>query len=153
MLVLQQSCPLDDLEQRVTKMRAQAGELLKDGDVQQAYELMVQSAPDVRIFIEPFITARVLHSTPNATSNATLQCVEAAFSHEGLPIYGQVRSDGYLGVHGVCGLPVVLSREGWQPIKGQSLSAQEQDRLLACNRSITEAVQVAMCGEPGHACT
>jgi malate dehydrogenase len=135
---------LDDLDTCVANAREQVTSLLEQAYVQQAYDLMLQGRPDVRIFIEPFITAKVLHSTPNATSNATLQCVAAALTNDPQPLHGQVLSDGHFGdIHGVCGIPVTLSRSGWKASSHCTLTTAERARLQRCAQSIADANQIA----------
>lgn len=103
------------LGERVAALQAQVVELVKACKVAEAYEVTRHALPDARIFVEPFITARSMHSTPNATSNATLQCIAAALACDHRRIHCQVSLHGeVLDLHGTCGVPVTLTRDGWR---------------------------------------
>jgi malate dehydrogenase len=71
--------------------------------------------PDARIVVEPTITAQSIHSTPNATANATLHLIAAALTADRRRVHGQVRLAGEaLCIDGVCGFPIAIGREGWR---------------------------------------
>jgi len=56
-----------------------------------------------------------MHSTPNATANATLQLIIAALTADKRRVHGQVKLAGEaLGIAGVCGFPIMIGREGWR---------------------------------------
>ena len=93
--------------------------------------------PDARIFVEPFVTAHCIHSTPNATANATLQLIAAALAGDGRAVNGQVRLCGEAhGVTGVCGIPLTLNRQGWLPALPCWLDDTARGAIAACAASI-----------------
>src|ERR1700733_6905822 len=125
------------LRERVRTVQDEVRQLLRDGYVAEAYEATRRALPDARIFVEPFITAYSMHSTPNATSNAVLQCIAAALAGDRRRIHGQVKLEGeFLGLHGTCGVPATLSRDGWQVDNLDGVTPLEKDLLLDSAASI-----------------
>ena len=127
------------LRERVAALQASVVELLGAGRVAEAYEATRHALPDARIFVEPFITAHSMSSTPNATANATLQCLAAAIASDRRRIHGQVLLEGeVLDLHGTCGVPITLSRDGWHPEPLDWLDASEKQMLLNAAGSIRD---------------
>jgi malate dehydrogenase len=95
--------------------------------------------PDARIFVEPYITAHCMHSTPNATANATLQCIAAALANDHRRIHGQVVLRGeVLDLNGVCGVPLTVGTNGWHAEALDWLEANEIEAVKRAARSIEE---------------
>jgi malate dehydrogenase len=133
------------LEDRVKTLRYEVGQLLLEERVAKAYELASQALPDARIFVEPFITAHSMHSTPNATANATLQCIAAALANDRRRVHGQVLLKGeVLGVNGICGVPLTLGSEGWHAEPLDWLDSDEITAVMKCVQSINEFVSGIM---------
>jgi malate dehydrogenase len=129
------------LRERVSALHDKANQLLMAGQVAEAYEAARDALPDARIFVEPFITVRSMHSTPNATSNATLQCIAAALASDRRRVHGQVRLEGdVLDLHGTCGLPITLGRDGWRPEPLDWLSVCEKELLAGSIASINDFI-------------
>jgi malate dehydrogenase len=125
------------LEERVLKLRAGVLECIEAQQVSEAYETTRQALPDARIFVQPFITWRITHSTPNATANSTLRFLTAALADNATPLHGQVLLHGeFLGIEGICGVPLAVSRHGWRVDAGGSLSPGEQHQVLQAAKSI-----------------
>ena len=103
------------LAERAGALRAEVEGLLAQTRVADAYAASRAALPDARIFVEPFITLHCLHSTPNATANATASLIGALLADDGRQVHGQVRLEGEaLGVHGVFGVNLSLGRPGWR---------------------------------------
>jgi malate dehydrogenase len=103
------------LPSRVQQLQSQVQAYLALGELQKAYQVAEESLPDARIFVEPFITASAIHSTPNATANAVLNCIRGWKANDDRTLHAQVMLDGELeGRTGVCGVPVRLGSRGWQ---------------------------------------
>jgi malate dehydrogenase len=129
----------EPLHERITALREEVSELIETQRVPEAYEAARRALPDARVFIEPFITYHCVHSTPNATANATLQCLVAALTGDRRRVHGQVLLDGeVLGLRGVCGIPITLSRNGWKPDAVDSLTPAEREMLRQSVDSINE---------------
>lgn len=125
------------LAERVMKLKAKVLEFIEAQQVNEAYEATRQALPDARIFVQPLITYRTMHSTPNATANSTHRFLTAALAETATPLHGQVLLRGeFLGIEGVCGVPVTVSRHGWKPDARENLSPQEQQGVLQAARSI-----------------
>src|ERR1700744_1935253 len=128
-----------DLRERVASLRQSVVALLEKEEIPEAYEVARRAAPDARIFIEPFITGHCMHSTPNATANATLRIIAAALADDHRRIHGQVMLDGEcFDIHGAFGIPIALDRSGWiqRPMDILSISAVEKAMIEDSARSI-----------------
>jgi malate dehydrogenase len=120
-----------DLRERVRSLQGSVVALLEQEEIAEAYETTRRALPDARIFVEPFITAHCMHSTPNATANATLQMIAAALADDHRRIHGQVVLQGEsFGIHGVFGIPIALDRRGWTPRPMEVLSISPLERAM-----------------------
>jgi malate dehydrogenase len=124
-------------------LRSEVNSLLSEQRIAESYTLTQRALPDARIFVEPSITLHCLRSTPNATANATLQCVAAAVANDRRRIHGQVdvRGEG-LGLNGVCGIPLTIGKNGWRP---EPLDWLEPDEISAVRKS-TESIEQFISG-------
>jgi malate dehydrogenase len=113
-------------------------ELLAGERIRQAFDTVEASPPDLRAMLEPFITAHCLHSTPNATANATLDVIRALRSAHESVVGAQVRLEGEVyGLSTPIGVPVVADTGGWSRVVCPPLSEGEAGRLAA----VAEAIQ------------
>jgi malate dehydrogenase len=125
------------LADRVAALQAQVTALLRGEEIAEAYEAARRALPDARIMVEPMITGHTMHSTPNATANATLHCISAAIRNHHIRIHGQVSLEGEcLDLAGVCGVPLHVSREGWKTAPLTKLTGEEQRRFRNSASSI-----------------
>jgi malate dehydrogenase len=123
---------------RVAVLRTQVARLLSENRISEAYALAQRALPDARIFVEPNITVHGLHSTPNATANATLQVVAAALANDRRRIHGQVDlRDEVLELNGVCGIPVSIGKNGWN---AEPLDWLQPDEITAVQQS-TQSIE------------
>ena len=74
------------LDQRVSELKERVFELLEEELINEAYEITRQSLPDARIFVQPLITWRTIHSTPHATANATLRFLTELLANNQRPL-------------------------------------------------------------------
>jgi len=128
-----------DLRERVASLQRSVVALLEEEKIAEAYETTRQALPDARIFIEPFITAHCMRSTPHATANATLHVVAAALVDDHRRIHGQVMLDGEcFDLQGAFGIPIALDRRGWiqRPMDILSISLAEKAMIEDSARSI-----------------
>ena len=140
------------LHQRVVALRRQVADHLQAERIAEAYEAARCALPDARIFIEPFITASCMHSTPNATANATLQCLAAALANDRRRIHAQVLLHGeVLHLYGVCGIPITLSRERWRHEALDDLNPAEKEDLRSASDSINEFAAEILATRPAEA--
>jgi len=125
------------LSERVAVLRREVDALLRRGQIAEAYQSTRGALPDARIFVEPFITVQAMHSTPNATANATLQLVAACLAADRREVHGQVRlANEALGIAGVYGVPVTVSRNGWHLGERDILQLEGAQALVESARSI-----------------
>jgi malate dehydrogenase len=142
---LRARCAESPLNDRVAALRSRVGELLSEERVSDAYLATREALPDARIFVEPFITVHSMHSTPNATANATLQCIAAALANDHRRVHGQVFLKGeVLDWHGVCGTPLTLSTNGWHAESLDWLTPNEIVAATNCARSIDQFVSAIL---------
>ena len=112
---LKEKAAMVPLSARVQQLQSEVQGHLALGELHEAYHLTEESLPDARIFVEPFVTFKALHSTPNATANAVLNCIEAWKADDERILHAQVLLDGDLkGMAGVCGVPVRVGPRGWE---------------------------------------
>ena len=139
------------VSERVQELQAQVQACLAAGELQKAYQLAEESLPDARIFVEPFITASTIHSTPNATANAVLNCLEGWKADDDRTLHAQVMLDGELkGMVGVCGVPVRFGPRGWQLDEiCERLDAAEEVRVGESFQAIQAYLQDIVGGRNG----
>ena len=126
---------------RVATLRTAVKRLLSEERTSEAYALAQRALPDARIFVEPSITFDRLHSTPNATANATFQYIAAALTNDGRRLHGQVDLRGeVLGLHGVCGIPLTIRGNEWQSEELDWLDSDEIRALKKSTQSIEEFI-------------
>ncbi|WP_446742548.1 lactate/malate family dehydrogenase [Silvibacterium acidisoli] len=131
---LSAASPLMD---RVIALQKQVAELLLAEEIAEAYEAARKALPDARIMVEPMITGHTMHSTPNATANATLHCLAATIRNHHVRVHGQVSLQGEsLGLEGICGVPIHLTRAGWTAAPLPRLTADERMHVESSARSI-----------------
>jgi malate dehydrogenase len=127
------------LPTRVAALRVEVSQLLAEDRVAEAYKLVLDALPDARIFVEPFITAHCMHSTPNATANATLQCLAATLADDHRRVHGQVMlREEALGLQGVCGIPLTIGANGW---RAEPLDWLNPDEVSAVKQSTVSIEQ------------
>ena len=90
------------------------------------------------------MTSRQLHSTPNATASAALDCLSSLVTADERKIHGQVLLEGeYYGVSGACGAPVCLRRNGWHLASADPLTQAEAAQLRAASAAINATAEGA----------
>jgi malate dehydrogenase len=125
------------LKERVASLQLEVSELLRSEEIAEAYEIVRRASPDARILVEPMITGYAMRSTPNATANATLHFLAAALMNDHRRMHGQVLLQGeFLNLHGVCGVPLNVNREGWRVTQLDTLTADEEDQTRLAADSI-----------------
>jgi malate dehydrogenase len=84
---------------------------------------------------------RTLHSTPNATANTTLSFLAALVAKNQQPLPAQVLLSGdFCGIHGVCGVPVNVDRNGWRIHEIELLTGEERLKIIDAVTSIERYV-------------
>lgn len=112
--------------------------LLAEERISDAFATVEALPPELRIMLEPFVTAHCLHSTPNATANATLDLVLALGSNRASVVGAQVSLEGEVfGLDTVVGVPVLVDALGWSRVECPPLTGEEQERLKEAAGAIT----------------
>ena len=125
------------LSVRISMLCEEVNQLLTVGHFADAYRATFCALPDARIVVEPLITVRIMNSTPNATANATLQLIAAVIAVDRRRAHGQVALAGeLLRIGGVCGMPVLLGREGWRLSEASRVKGCARQALRDSARSI-----------------
>ncbi|MBE7157306.1 MAG: lactate dehydrogenase [Rhodospirillales bacterium] len=139
---LQAAYEADDTWQTVRQTRQAVMQLVQSGSVAAAYSLLEEAAPEVKILIEPIVTFKLLRSTPNATANATLDCLSAFIAADERKLHGQVLLQGeFYGITGVCGIPLCLRRSGWHMAAADPLTEAEAGRLRRASTAINASIE------------
>jgi malate dehydrogenase len=129
-----------NIKEEAAMTRKRLEELISTHQLAEAYELMEEIAPSTRIMVEPFITQSQIHSTPNATANATLEILSAAVVADGRRVHGQVQLSGqFHDIHGVCGIPLEVRLNGWQVSSQSQPTSAEIAELRASAGAIDAA--------------
>ena len=124
-------------KERVASLQREVSELLRSEKIAEAYEITRRALPDARIMVEPTITGHAMRSTPNATANATLHCLAAAIKNDHRLIHGQVLLQGeFMDLDGICGVPLNITRQGWQIARMETLTTDEQGQVRRAADSI-----------------
>jgi malate dehydrogenase len=138
------------LKTRVATLEQEVNGYLAKGDTAAAYRAVADSLPDARIFVEPRITVQSIHSTPNATANATVQLIAAVLAADGRAVHGQVQlRREVFGIEGVCGVPIVIDRDGWKPKDVDYLSRASRGAIVESARS-TRSFNAQILRPTGH---
>lgn len=128
---------LSHLASEVEPHKQRTFELLADERIREAFDAVEALPPDVRVMLEPFITAHCLHSTPNATANATLDVIRALCSARESVVGAQVRLEGEVyGLSTPIGVPVLVNTGGWSRVVCPPLSEEEAVRLAVVAEAI-----------------
>lgn len=129
------------LDQRVAELKRRVLEFLEKELINEAYEITRQSLPDARIFVQPLITWRTIHSTPNATANATLRFLTELLANKQRPLHGQVLLSGeFSEIQGVCGVPLEINSNGWRVRLVKPLLEEEESKIWFAAASIEKYV-------------
>ena len=128
---------LGDPASEVEPHKRRMFELLADERIREAFDAVEALPPDLRVMLEPFVTAHCLHSTPNATANATLDVIRALCGARESVVGAQVRLKGEVyGLSTPIGIPVLVDTGGWSRVVCPSLSDAEVARLAAAAQTI-----------------
>ena len=112
-------------------------DLLADEQIREAFDTVEALLPDLRVMLEPFVTAHCLHRTPNATANATLDVIRALCGARDSVVGAQVRLEGEAyRLNTPVGVPVLVDTGGWSRVVCPSLSDAEVARLAAAAQTI-----------------
>lgn len=126
---------LADFPQEVSANKARMLDLVRDGQVHDAYALVQSFPPDLRAAVKPFFTHFTTgRTTEMATAHAVADIVAAVVTGEQNMLPAQVVLEGeWLDLHGVVAAPVILSLDGWEHVYPLELAA---DEVTAMKRAV-----------------
>lgn len=132
---------LADFPQEVSVQKTRMLDLVRSGQVHDAYALVQSLSPDLRAVVKPFFTHFTAgRTTEMATAHAVAEIVAALVSGEQKVLPSQVALDGeWLNLHGVVAVPVILTSDGWENVNRLELAADEVEALIRAVDAIAAA--------------
>lgn len=130
-----------DMPAQIGALRPQVLELLRDGRVTDAYDLICQQPPDLRVALKPFFTHfSAGHTTEVATAHAVAEIVTAIVEGHRRIFAAQVHLEGeWMGLHAVIGAPIILGPEGWLAGLNAPIADDERAALEQAAAAVAEA--------------
>jgi malate dehydrogenase len=114
------------------KAMGQILDLVRDKKPGAAYEKLAQFPADLRAIIKPFLTHFSGARTPLGAAEMIVRLIETHLGGHQALAAAQVEVHGeFLGLHGVTGVPVVLSMRGLERIEAIQLWAEEAQAVQA----------------------
>lgn len=121
-----------DFPAEVARHHAVVTEHLRNARYREAFELVEQLPPDLRVPLRPYITTLSGAKTSIATSNVLVDLVRSLVDGREVVICGQVRLDGeMLDLRVPVGMPVVVDLRGWTQILSLGLADDETRQLVS----------------------
>ena len=118
-------------------MRSEIVNFIEAGEMDSGLLVAANYDACLKILFEPLLTVKLLQSTPNATANATLDCIVALRHGDDRRMHGQVLLEGeFYDINGVIGVPLSLRRSEWRVGTYLPLTP-EISRLREVNARIT----------------
>jgi len=126
---------LDDFPEEISRAKARTVEAAAAG-FGEAYRVVDDFPPDLRFVAGPWLTHQSGAKTRNGTAGAAVDLVATVLDGRNILVAGQVLLDGeaeLLGepVHGVLGVPIIVSPDGWSPRTMPAPLAPDEERLLS----------------------
>jgi malate dehydrogenase len=136
---------LADLPQEVRAHKTRMLNLVRRGQVHNAYALVQSFPADLRAVVKPFFTHFTAgRTTELATAHAVAEIAAAVVTGEQKALPAQVVLDGeWLDFHGVVGAPVILTPDGWEHVYPIDLDADEVAALARAVDAIAAANSAA----------
>jgi malate dehydrogenase len=137
---------LADFPQEVRANKARMLDLVRSGEVHDAYAQVQSLPPDLRAAVKPFFTHFTAgRTTEMATAHAVAEIVAAVVTGEQKVLAAQVALDGeWLNLRGVVAAPVILSLDGWEHVYPLTLAADEIAALTRALDAIAAANAAVM---------
>jgi malate dehydrogenase len=125
-----------DFPVEVARVREKVTTLVSKGNIRDAFDMVDQYPPDIRVAVKPFITHFSGSKTAVGTAEATLELIRAVTSGHDTFITGQLSLEGeFYGIHGTLGVPFIIGNKGVERIVEISLSGEEE-KLLKHNADL-----------------
>lgn len=121
---------------------AQVAQILaREGPV-AAYRRIASFGPTLRVFTKPYITHLSGAKTPIGTAEIICRLVETMLGGQQMRAAAQLRLQGeFLGIHGVTGVPALLSNRGVERVESVPLTEHERDRVRAAAAQSAQLIE------------
>ena len=115
--------------------------LITEGKVHEAYRLVDEYPPDIRVALKPFVTHFSGSKTVAATAKATMELLRTMTMGNDAFISGQLNIEGeFHGIHSTVGVPFVIGNQGVEQIVEISLRDEEKELLVRSARNVKEKI-------------
>lgn len=137
--VIRKGIHVENLWASIARAQKELGALIESGKVQEAYAVVNQYPPDVRVVTRPFVTHYSGAKTVIGTARATMEFIRTITQGADVLVSGQVTLEGEAyGIHGTIGVPFVVGNRGVDRVF--ELPIDESERKLLCESA-------RLCGE------
>jgi len=138
---------LDDFASEVAAAKARLEEREREG-IASAFAEIESWPPDIRAVVRPYLTHQSGAKTANGTAAATADLVDTVLDGRDIVVAGQVALEGEALVggapfHGVLGVPLVVTPDGWERVLLDPLAPDEDRRLAEVGAGIGRLVAAA----------
>ena len=132
---------LADLPDESRTHKGRMLQLVKDGQIQEAYAYVQALPADLRAVVKPFFTHFTTgHTTEMATAHAVVEIVRAFVGSEFRVIPAQVALTGeWLDIHGVVAAPVITGLDGWESVYPLVPHPDETEAIVVAANAIATA--------------
>lgn len=121
---------LATLPDEIRHHRTELLDLVARGEIHEAFARVAQLPPDLRAAIKPFLVHTTAgHTTEIITAHAVAELIGHVLDGKDAVVPAQVVLDGELGRHGIAGMTVRISPDGWSEVVDPDLAEDELDAL------------------------
>jgi len=125
----------------VRKVNGELKSLVLKGSVREAYDLINQYPPDIRVAIKPFITHFSGSKTVAGTARATMDLIRTIMMGNDALIAGQIHLEhGFHNISGTLGVPFVIGNQGVERIIELSIDEEEKALLKESSEIINQKI-------------
>lgn len=141
---------LADLPQEIRTAKAKMVDLVREGEIETAFDFVQSLPPDLRASVKPFFTHFTAGRTTEAvTARSAVDIVDSLIQGNHLVVSAQVALDGeWPDVDGVLAVPVIIGPEGWSGVLPLDLADDEQTALAVAAQAIAEANRAILDAQP-----
>lgn len=116
--------------------------MMMDAGPAVVFERLARFGPELRTYLKPFAAQLCGAKTTLGTSEMIVRLVKTILSGTQVSAAAQVRLEGeFLGIHGVTGVPVVLSNIGVMRVEPLPLWPAEEEGVIRAARSSGQLIE------------
>lgn len=136
--------PLSGLADEIVGHRAELLEFVARNEVHAAFARAAELPPDIRAAVKAFLVHTTAgHTTEIVTAHAVAELLGAVLAGVDAVVPAQVRLEGELDLHGVLGMTVRLTPDGWSEVVDPHPADDEHDALHEAARAIDGVLALA----------